>query len=62
MILFNQDPVLFSGSLRSNLDPFQVYSDSDIWKALKHAHLTDYVHRHAAGLQYECGENGQNLR
>lgn len=61
LTIFPQDPVLFSGSLRSNLDPFQVYSDSDIWKALKHAHLTDYVHRHAAGLQYECGENGQNL-
>lgn len=61
LTIFPQDPVLFSGSLRSNLDPFQVYSDSDIWKALKHAHLTGYVQRHAAGLLYECGENGQNL-
>lgn len=26
-----QDPVLLSGSLRSNLDPFSEYTDQDIW-------------------------------
>ena len=57
-----QDPVLFSGSLRMNLDPFDSYSDSDIWNALEHAHLKDYVTSLAAGLQHECGEGGQNLR
>lgn len=34
-----QDPVLFSGSLRFNLDPFGEYSDSDLWTSLKLAHL-----------------------
>lgn len=30
-----QEPVLFSASLRYNLDPFEKYSDADIWKALE---------------------------
>ena len=29
-----QDPVLFSGSLRFNLDPFDEFEDSHLWKAL----------------------------
>ncbi|EQC27313.1 hypothetical protein SDRG_14934 [Saprolegnia diclina VS20] len=35
-----QDPVLFSGSLRYNLDPLQLYSDDRLWAALKAVHLT----------------------
>ena len=34
-----QDPVLFSGSLRLNLDPFSQYSDTEVWTALETAHL-----------------------
>ncbi|KAL2912111.1 Transporter of the ATP-binding cassette (ABC) [Polyrhizophydium stewartii] len=36
-----QDPVLFSGTLRSNMDPFSQYSDADIWNCLRHAHFLD---------------------
>lgn len=38
-----QDPVLFSGTLRMNLDPFEVYSDDEIWRSLEHAHLQNFV-------------------
>ncbi|KAH7334391.1 ABC transporter [Rhizoctonia solani] len=36
-----QDPLLFSGTLRSNLDPFGVYDDARLWDALKRAYLVD---------------------
>ena len=57
-----QDPVLFSGSLRFNLDPFDQYSDEHIWQALEKAHLKAFVEELHGRLQYECGEEGQNLR
>ena len=45
-----------------NLDPFDGYTDDQIWEALKHAHLHEFVRSLPAGLMYECGEGGQNLR
>ena len=57
-----QDPVLFSGSLRFNLDPFEEYEDSALWRALRQAHLHDFVRGLPGGLAYECEEEGLNLR
>ena len=54
--------MLFSGSLRFNLDPFDQYSDEHIWQALERAHLKAFVEELHGRLQYECGEEGQNLR
>ncbi|XP_060579428.1 ATP-binding cassette sub-family C member 3-like [Ruditapes philippinarum] len=61
LTILPQDPVLFSGSLRSNLDPFGRYNDESIWYALECAHLKSFVDGVEAGLDYECGEGGQNL-
>uniref|UniRef100_A0A480JZY6 Multidrug resistance-associated protein 1 n=1 Tax=Sus scrofa TaxID=9823 RepID=A0A480JZY6_PIG len=38
-----QDPVLFSGSLRMNLDPFSQYSEEEVWTSLELAHLKGFV-------------------
>ncbi|XP_071455080.1 multidrug resistance-associated protein 1-like [Hetaerina americana] len=61
LIIIPQDPVLFSGTLRMNLDPFERYSDTDIWRALQHAHLSHFVKSLSAGLQHEVSEGGENL-
>lgn len=57
-----QDPVLFSGSLRSNLDPFGSFSDDVIWRSLELAHLADFAHSLEAGLDHQVSESGENLR
>ncbi|XP_028034268.1 multidrug resistance-associated protein 1 isoform X4 [Bombyx mandarina] len=56
-----QEPILFSGTLRSNLDPFEAYSDEEIWRALEHAHLRAFVQGLPAGLRHEVAEGGENL-
>lgn len=61
LTIIPQDPVLFSGSLRMNLDPFGVKSDEEVWRALEHAHLSDFVRGLAAGLSHEVTEGGENL-
>nr|XP_055221299.1 multidrug resistance-associated protein 1 isoform X6 [Gorilla gorilla gorilla] len=56
-----QDPVLFSGSLRMNLDPFSQYSDEEVWTSLELAHLKDFVSALPNKLDHECAEGGENL-
>uniref|UniRef100_A0A671WVL8 ABC-type glutathione-S-conjugate transporter n=1 Tax=Sparus aurata TaxID=8175 RepID=A0A671WVL8_SPAAU len=56
-----QDPVLFSGSLRMNLDPFDTSSDEDLWKALELAHLSSFVSALPQKLNHHCCEGGENL-
>ncbi|GAB1603326.1 resistance-associated 1-like isoform X1, partial [Argonauta hians] len=56
-----QEPVLFSGSLRSNLDLLEQFTDNELWKALEVVHLKSFVDELSTKLDYECGENGSNL-
>ena len=57
-----QDPVLFSGSLRMNLDPFDTYTDEEVWRSLELAHLKNFVSNLPDKLNHECSEGGENLR
>ncbi|XP_022900245.2 multidrug resistance-associated protein 1 isoform X2 [Onthophagus taurus] len=61
LTIIPQDAVLFSGTLRMNLDPFNKHSDNDVWTALEHAHLKSFVKGLAAGLNHEVSEGGENL-
>ncbi|KAM7362920.1 CF transmembrane conductance regulator isoform 2-T6 [Cochliomyia hominivorax] len=52
-----QDPVLFSATIRYNLDPFEKYSDADIWKALEDVELKSAI----PGLNFMVTERGSNF-
>ncbi|KAM3966701.1 LOW QUALITY PROTEIN: ATP-binding cassette subfamily C member 4-like [Aphomia sociella] len=52
-----QEPVLFSASIRYNLDPFDIYSDSDIWRALEQVDMKSAI----PSLDYKVTEAGSNF-
>lgn len=56
-----QDPVLFQGTVRYNLDPMSNNTDEELWSALERAHLKDKIRREE--MQLECGveKNGDNF-
>ncbi|XP_025772449.1 multidrug resistance-associated protein 6 [Puma concolor] len=56
-----QDPTLFPGSLRMNLDMLQEHPDQAIWEALDTVQLRALVASLPGQLQYECADQGCNL-
>lgn len=57
-----QNPVLFTGTLRFNLDPFDKYTDSDVWQALERSHLSSFVlEQFSGGLSGLVEEGGRNI-
>ncbi|KAK5646813.1 hypothetical protein RI129_005277 [Pyrocoelia pectoralis] len=55
-----QEPVLFSGTMRSNLDPFNEYNDEILWKALEDVELKDSLADSELGLNSKILEGGTN--
>ena len=61
LAIIPQDPTLFLGTLRSNLDRYHEYSDEEIWRNLRKAKLDSYVKALPKGLESPVMENGSNL-
>ncbi|XP_034472333.1 probable multidrug resistance-associated protein lethal(2)03659 [Drosophila innubila] len=56
-----QEPVLFSGTIRYNLDPFEQYADEKLWQALDEVHLKEDIFELPVGLQSTISEGGSNF-
>ncbi|KAJ3116514.1 hypothetical protein HDU96_009500 [Phlyctochytrium bullatum] len=62
LAIIPQDPVLFSGTFRTNLDPFNEYADADLWDALARSGLKSKVAEEGAGgLEGRVTDGGENL-
>ncbi|KAF8944053.1 hypothetical protein BGZ47_004716 [Haplosporangium gracile] len=61
LAIIPQDPTLFAGTIRDNLDPFQELSDADLWTALERAHLKSHIASLSGGLSFEVSPNGDNF-
>ncbi|KAG0327991.1 hypothetical protein BGZ99_006490 [Dissophora globulifera] len=61
LAIIPQDPILFAGSIRDNLDPFLEHPDHLLWTALERAHLKDYIQSLPGGLSFEVSQNGENF-
>ncbi|XP_069129773.1 ATP-binding cassette sub-family C member 5-like isoform X1 [Argopecten irradians] len=56
-----QDPVLFAGTLRYNLDPFDTFTDAKIWDALDQVHMKEKILLLDLNLELHIEENGENF-
>ncbi|XP_078581258.1 ATP-binding cassette sub-family C member 5-like [Branchiostoma floridae x Branchiostoma japonicum] len=56
-----QDPVLFVGTVRYNLDPFDAHSDEEVWGALERVHMADRIGYLDDKLESAVVENGENF-
>ncbi|XP_050672513.1 ATP-binding cassette sub-family C member Sur-like [Leptidea sinapis] len=56
IVVLPQESILFSGTLRENLDPLAVHTDEEIWRCLRVVGLVDFVSAQSAGL--ECPVSG----
>ncbi|XP_050276334.1 putative ABC transporter C family member 15 [Quercus robur] len=55
-----QDPTLFQGTVRSNLDPLQQHSDHEIWEVINKCHLAEIVKQDQRLLDAPVAEDGEN--
>lgn len=56
-----QDPTIFNGTIRMNLDPFDDQTDEKIWDVLKELILSPFVLSFPEGLYHVLFEGGSNL-
>ncbi|KAL3687431.1 hypothetical protein R1sor_013740 [Riccia sorocarpa] len=60
LTIIPQEPILFEGTIRGNLDPMDEYCDADIWETLDKCQLGDVVRENEEKLEASVSENGKN--
>uniref|UniRef100_A0A8C0KFV6 ATP-binding cassette sub-family C member 10 n=1 Tax=Canis lupus dingo TaxID=286419 RepID=A0A8C0KFV6_CANLU len=60
LAIIPQEPFLFSGTVRENLDPQGLHEDRALWQALEQCHLSEVIVS-LGGLDGELGEGGRSL-
>uniref|UniRef100_A0A8C9WK74 Cystic fibrosis transmembrane conductance regulator n=1 Tax=Scleropages formosus TaxID=113540 RepID=A0A8C9WK74_SCLFO len=61
MSIIPQDPVLFTGTMRKNLDPFNQHTDEDLWNVLDEVQLKAVVEELPNKMETELAESGSNF-
>uniref|UniRef100_A0A6B2KWH8 Uncharacterized protein n=1 Tax=Arcella intermedia TaxID=1963864 RepID=A0A6B2KWH8_9EUKA len=61
LAIIPQEPTLFTGTIRSNLDPFEQYQDEQIWNSLIAVGLEEQITQMKEGILTAVSENGENL-
>ncbi|KAM6446472.1 ATP-binding cassette sub-family C member 4 isoform 1-T1 [Liasis olivaceus] len=56
-----QEPALFTGTMRKNLDPFNEYSDEDLWNSLEEVQLKEAIEELPDKLETQLAESGSNF-
>ncbi|KAF9906098.1 hypothetical protein EC991_000965 [Linnemannia zychae] len=56
-----QEPVLFAGTIRENLDPFEELEDAVLWEALERSYLKSVISALPGGLLFQVAQNGENF-
>ena len=61
LAIIPQDPVIFSNTVRYNLDPFEDASDDEVWETLKKVRMAERVANLPGGLKEHVAEGGENF-
>ncbi|KAL5047594.1 hypothetical protein BDW71DRAFT_179567 [Aspergillus fruticulosus] len=61
LAIIPQDPAMFEGTVRDNLDPRHVHDDTELWSVLEHARLKEHVSQMEGQLDAHVQEGGSNL-
>ncbi|XP_036913453.1 ATP-binding cassette sub-family C member 4 [Sturnira hondurensis] len=61
MSIIPQEPVLFTGTMRKNLDPFNEHTDEELWNALKEVQLKETIEELPGKMDTELAESGSNF-
>uniref|UniRef100_A0A8C4VW10 Multidrug resistance-associated protein 4 n=1 Tax=Gopherus evgoodei TaxID=1825980 RepID=A0A8C4VW10_9SAUR len=56
-----QEPVLFTGTMRKNLDPFNEYTDEELWNVLEEVQLKEAVEELPDKMETQLAESGSNF-